>query len=311
MSDALSQPTESNNSLHSDERGAVTPPAVILSAAKDLSLAEAVQHDTPLLQLAGVTKRFGGLAAVNDLSFSLQKGEILGVIGPNGAGKSTMVNLIGGSMTPTSGTIFYQGHEISRLSPNRRTHLGIARTFQITQPFMGLDVRENVMVGAFFGQQGLNRTKALRVADEVLERVNLAHKATFKGDQLTIADRKRLEMARALATNPQLLLLDEVMAGLTATEVAQAVELIRRINKTGVTILVIEHIVRAIASVSNRILVLHHGRKIAEDETSQVLSDPRVIEAYLGERYAKKRTQKDRSISSIALEDLQQSGEDR
>ena len=288
MSDALSRPTESS----ADAEGAE-------------------QHDTPLLQLVSVTKRFGGLAAVDDLSFSLQKGEILGVIGPNGAGKSTMVNVIGGSMTPTSGTILYQGHDITRLPPNRRTHLGIVRTFQVTQPFMGLDVRENVMVGAFFGQQGRNRTKARRVADEVLERVNLAHKATFKGDQLTIADRKRLEMARALATNPQLLLLDEVMAGLTATEVAQAVELIKQINKTGVTILVIEHIVRAIASASNRILVLHHGRKIAEDEPSQVLSDPKVIEAYLGERYAQKRTQEDVSVSSITLEDLQQSGEDR
>ena len=288
MSDALSQPTESS----ADAGGAE-------------------QHDTPLLQLVSVTKRFGGLAAVDDLSFSLQKGEILGVIGPNGAGKSTMVNVIGGSMTPTSGMILYRGHDITRLPPNRRTHLGIVRTFQVTQPFMGLDVRENVMVGAFFGQQGRNRTKARRVADEVLERVNLAQKATFKGDQLTIADRKRLEMARALATNPQLLLLDEVMAGLTATEVAQAVELIKQINKTGVTILVIEHIVRAIASASNRILVLHHGRKIAEDEPSQVLSDPKVIEAYLGERYAQKRTQEDVSVSSITLEDLQQSGEDR
>jgi branched-chain amino acid transport system ATP-binding protein len=288
VSDALSQPTESS----ADAGGAE-------------------QHDTPLLQLVSVTKRFGGLAAVADLSFSLQKGEILGVIGPNGAGKSTMVNVIGGSMTPTSGTILYQGHDITRLPPNRRTHLGIVRTFQVTQPFMGLDVRENVMVGAFFGQQGRNRTKALRVADEVLERVNLAHKATFKGDQLTIADRKRLEMARALATNPQLLLLDEVMAGLTATEVAQAVELIKQINKTGVTILVIEHLVRAIASASNRILVLHHGRKIAEDEPSQVLSDPKVIEAYLGERYAQKRIQGDVSESSITLEDLQQGGGDR
>ena len=288
MSDALSQPTASNADLGGTG-----------------------QHDPPLLQLVGVTKRFDGLAAVNDLSFSLQKGEILGVIGPNGAGKSTMVNVIGGSMTPTPGMILYQGHDITRLPPNRRTHLGIVRTFQVTQPFMGLDVRENVMVGAFFGQQGRNRTKALRIADEVLERVNLAHKATFKGDQLTIADRKRLEMARALATNPQLLLLDEVMAGLTATEVAQAVELIKQINKTGVTILVIEHIVRAIASASNRILVLHHGRKIAEDEPSQVLSDPKVIEAYLGERYAHKRTQEDVSVSSITLEDLQQGGEDR
>ena len=286
MSDALSQPTESNTSLHSP--------------------------DVSLLQLAGVTKRFGGLAAVNDLSFSLQKGEILGVIGPNGAGKSTMVNLIGGSMAPTSGTLFYQGRNISRLPPNRRAHLGIARTFQITQPFVGLDVRENVMVGAFFGQRSLNRSGALRVADEVLERVNLTHKATFKGDQLTIADRKRLEVARALATGPQLLLLDEVMSGLTATEVTQAVELIREINKSGVTVLVIEHIVRAIAKVSDRILVLHHGRKIAENQPSQVLSDPRVIEAYLGERYAKNRLQAQDEVSlySLTVEDVEQHGEE-
>ncbi len=285
MSDALSQPTASNNSSPSNA--------------------------TPLLQLVGVTKRFGGLAAVNDLNFSLKEGEILGVIGPNGAGKSTMINLIGGSMAPTSGTIFYQGRAINRLPPNRRAHLGIARTFQVAQPFMGLDVRENVMVGAFFGQRVFDRTRALRVADEVLERVNLAHKTTFKGDQLTIADRKRLEMARALATNPRLLLLDEVMAGLTPTEVARAVELIKQINLTGVTILIIEHIVRAIASVSNRVLVLHHGRKIAEDEPSQVLSDPKVIEAYLGERYAKKRIQENVSLYSLTVEELEQHGEDR
>lgn len=282
MSDVLSQPTGSNSS-----------PA-----------------PTPLLRLTEVTKRFGGLAAVNDLSFSLQEGEILGVIGPNGAGKSTMVNLVGGSLGPTSGTIFYQGRAINRLPPNRRAHLGIARTFQVAQPFMGLDVRENVMVGAFFGQRVLDRARALHIADEVLARVNLAHKATFKGDQLTIADRKRLEMARALATNPRLLLLDEVMAGLNATEVAQAVELIRQINQAGVTVLVIEHIVRAIASVSDRILVLHHGRRIAEDRPSQVLSDPKVIEAYLGERYAKGRQPENVNLYSLSLESLEQHEEE-
>jgi branched-chain amino acid transport system ATP-binding protein len=268
VSDALSQPTASNAPEHLKENG-----------------------DAPLLQLVEVTRRFGGLVAVDTLNFSLRRGEILGVIGPNGAGKSTMVGLVGGSMAPTSGKILYKGHDITRLPPNQRTHLGIVRTFQTTQPFKGLDVRENVMIGALFGQRGLNRAGALRVADEVLQRVNLAHKAIFKGDQLTVADRKRLEMARALATNPQLLLLDEVMAGLTPTEVAQAVELIRQINSMGVTVLVIEHVVQAIMSVSNRVLVLHHGRKIAEDEPSQVLTDPSVIEAYLGERYAKQRSQ--------------------
>lgn len=239
-----------------------------------------------ILQLVGVTKRFGGLAAVHDLSASVRRGEVLGIIGPNGAGKSTVVGLIGGAMRPTAGQVLYQGHDVSRLSASRRAHLGIARTFQVTQPFAGLDVRENVLIGSLFGSRRLSRSAALRVADEVLERVGLARKATLKGDELTTVDRKRLELARALATNPQLLLLDEVMAGLTATEVSEAVALIRDINRGGVTVLVIEHVMRAITGVSDRILVMHHGQKIAEDKPEQVLSDRRVIEAYLGARYA-------------------------
>lgn len=248
------------------------------------------EHPTAaLLQLEGVSKRFGGLPAVDNLSVSVRQGEVLGIIGPNGAGKSTLVGLIGGALTPTSGRVIYQGQDIGRISAHQRAGMGIARTFQITQPFAGLDVRENVLVGAMFGCHHLNRQAARSVADEVLARVGLAYKATLKGHQLTTADRKRLELARALATNPKLLLLDEVMAGLTSTEVAQAVALIREINQAGVTVIVIEHVMQAITGVSDRILVLHHGRKIAEDAPEQVLADPQVIEAYLGERYLRQR----------------------
>jgi branched-chain amino acid transport system ATP-binding protein len=243
----------------------------------------------PILELDHVTKRFGGLPAVDDLSFGVREGEVLGIIGPNGAGKSTVISLIGGALAPTSGTIRFQGHDIGRLSPHKRAHLGIARTFQVTQPFTGLDVRENVIVGALFSGRGLSRSQAQRIADEVLERTYLTSKARLKGDELTVADRKRLEMARALAMSPRLLLLDEVMAGLVPSEVEQAVRLIREINSTGVTVVVIEHIMKAIQGVSDRVLVVHFGQKIAEGTAQEVLGDPRVIEAYLGERYAKQR----------------------
>ena len=243
--------------------------------------------EVPILELEGVTKRFGGLPAVEHLSFRMRRGEVLGMIGPNGAGKSTAISMIGGSLAPTEGAIRFEGRDITRLAPHQRAHLGIARTFQVTQPFAQLDIRDNVIVGALFGGRVRTRKEATERADAVLERVGLASKGRLKGDELTVADRKRLEMARALAIHPKLLLLDEVMAGLTPREVGAAVELIREINQSGVTVLVVEDVMQAITGVSDRILVLHHGRKIAEDAPDAVLSDPRVVEAYLGERYAR------------------------
>lgn len=262
-----------------------------MSHASSYPTASNTQDETqvPILELAHVTKRFGGLPAVEDLSFSVRRGEVLAMIGPNGAGKSTAISLIGGALAPTEGIVRFQGQDITSISPHRRALLGIARTFQVTQPFTQLDIRDNVIVGALFGGHMRNRKEAAERADAVLERVRLADKAHLKGDELTVADRKRLEMARALAIQPQLLLLDEVMAGLTPREVGEAVELIRDINQSGVTVLVVEHVMQAITGVSDRILVLHHGRKIAEDAPDAVLSDPAVIEAYLGERYARQR----------------------
>ncbi len=244
-----------------------------------------------LLEVERVTRQFGGLPAVDDLSFDVQEGEILGIIGPNGAGKTTLLNLISALLPVTAGTIRLRGTAISGQPPHAIAEMGVARTFQIVKPLKGLSVRENVAVGAMFGQRngGLPTRPALAVADEVLDFVGLAPRAAAPVTSLTIADRKRLELARALAMEPTLLLLDEVMAGLNAKEVEWAMDLIQQVNRRGITILVIEHVMKAIMGISRRILVLHHGRRIALEAPREVAADPQVIEAYLGRAYAERR----------------------
>jgi branched-chain amino acid transport system ATP-binding protein len=243
-----------------------------------------------LLELKGVTKRFGGVAALNGVTTSVTKGEILGIIGPNGAGKTTLLNCVSGVYKPDEGDISYQGQSIKGMRPHRIAHLGIGRTFQIVKPFGSMTVRENAAVGALFGSGEARRgpKEAFKDADRVLELVGLGAKADLEVTSLTIPDRKRLEVARAVATQPKLLLLDEVMAGLNSVEVDEALEMVRAVHATGVTVVLIEHVMRVIVGVCTRAVVLDFGQVLAEGEPDVVLRDERVIQAYLGERYAKR-----------------------
>jgi branched-chain amino acid transport system ATP-binding protein len=245
---------------------------------------------TALLELKGVTKRFGGVAALNGVSASVTKGEILGVIGPNGAGKTTLLNCISGVYKPDAGDISWQGQSIKGMRPHRVARLGIGRTFQIVKPFGSMTVRENAAVGALFGSGEARRgpKEAFKDADRVLELVGLRAKADLEVTALTIPDRKRLEVARAVATQPKLLLLDEVMAGLNSVEVDEALDMVRAVHATGVTVVLIEHVMRVIVGICTRAVVLDFGQVLVEGEPEVVLRDERVIQAYLGERYAKR-----------------------
>jgi len=234
-----------------------------------------------LLEVTNMTKNFSGLRAVAGVSFTVLPGAIFAVIGPNGAGKTTLFNLIAGMLAPDEGSIAFNGARIDGLTPDAVCRRGIGRTFQLVRPFPALTVEDNVMVGALLRRP--DPPSALRRAHEVLSQLDLFEKRRHLAGTLTLPDRKRLEVARALATEPRLLLLDEVMAGLRPTETDRIVEILKRINKeSGLTILLIEHVMRAVMSVATRVLVLHHGAAIAEGPPEAVVRDPAVVQSYLG-----------------------------
>jgi branched-chain amino acid transport system ATP-binding protein len=239
-----------------------------------------------LLQVEGVSKRFGGLLAVNKASFVAQRGAITALIGPNGAGKTTLFSIVSGFQPPSEGRIVYDGADITGEPPHRLARRGIARTFQIVQPFAGLSVRENIAVGSHLAHP--RRADALAAAGEIAEAVGLAPQLDKPAASLTVAGRKRLELARALAIGPRLLLLDEVLAGLNPSEVRDMLPVIRAIADRGVTIVMIEHVMQAVMSLAAQVFVLSEGRVIAQGSPQQVAGDPRVIEAYLGHGAAKR-----------------------
>jgi branched-chain amino acid transport system ATP-binding protein len=235
-----------------------------------------------LLEVEGLSRSFGGVRAVRDVSFAVEAGEIVGVMGPNGSGKTTLFNLISGSLAPDAGRVRIDGEDVTGLSPHRICAKGIARTFQLVHPFPGLSALENVLVGQLYGRGRLPFTPALAEAARLLEAVGLGGKGHLPAAQLTVVDRKRLELARALATAPRVLLMDEFMAGLTPAEVGEAIDLIKRLQGRGFTLVIVEHIVWALLDLSHRIVVLSAGEKIAEGAPAAVARDPTVMDVYLG-----------------------------
>lgn len=236
-----------------------------------------------LLQVNNLTMKFGNLTAVDDVTLSVRQGEIVGLIGPNGAGKTTFFNCLTGYLPPKSGSIQFNGHEITGFPPNKICKLGLARTFQIVQVFREMTTWENVIIGAFCRTS--DAALAYEQTLEILKFTGLYEKKDFLVSNLTIADQKRLEISKALATQPQLLMLDEAMAGLNATESNEAIELIKKIRHRGITLIIVEHVMEVIMSISERVVVFDSGKKIAEDIPEKVVKSPRVIEAYLGESY--------------------------
>lgn len=238
---------------------------------------------TALLQVQGLSKRFGGLKAVNDVSFDLQQGEILGLLGPNGAGKTTAFNLIAGFHRADQGRILFEGRDVLGMAPSDICRAGIARTFQLSRPFGGLSAVENLMVGAFARLE--STTKARDLAMELLNFLNLGDRCTADANDLTAFDKRKIELGRALATQPRLLLMDEVVAGATPSEAAEMVTLVRKVRDRGITVLIVEHVMKVIMGLSDRVIVMDQGCLIANGEPQKVVKDPRVLTAYFGEGY--------------------------
>ncbi|MEX2502493.1 MAG: ABC transporter ATP-binding protein [Trueperaceae bacterium] len=237
----------------------------------------------PLVQVEGLGKNFGGLAAVADLGFEVHQGEIFAIIGPNGAGKTTTLNLLSGLLRPSTGTIRLAGREIQALPSFERTHLGLGRAFQVVQLFPEMTVREIVLVGALFGTPGIARRDAERRADRAIQQVGLSDWTEHPAEDLTLMQEKRLEIARALATEPTVLMLDEVMAGLRPAEAREAIALVRSVRDAGVTVVFIEHVMPVVRDLADRVLVMDHGRFLAQGDYATVTHDPAVIQAYLGD----------------------------